>query len=151
MKYIAVTICLFLCLFRPVWLLGQEPKAKASILAVRFGNNQVGSIPTEIDLNKKAPVRLTFNQNYLHFSFWNPANPTSRRFYYRLVGLDYAWIRCDDCTQAHYAHLTGGDYTFQVKTDLGLSHRQNSNSLWMGTFCTSGGLCPCFSCTCLYS
>jgi signal transduction histidine kinase len=97
-------------------LYAQKGDTLSKITAVRYGNNQVGFRMSDVDISKKEAPKLAYDQNYLQFSFLNRKNPQNKTFYYHLVGLDYTWIKCEDCSQAQYAHLNGGNYTFMVKT-----------------------------------
>lgn len=103
-----------------VLLITSQVKAQkdtlARLVSVSYGNNQVGENITAIDLERSHTTTLRYDQNYLQFGFVNTQNPRNKTFYYYLEGLDYSWIKCDDCSQAQYAHLNGGDYTFHVKT-----------------------------------
>ena len=98
-------------------LYAQKSDTLSKITAVRYGNNQVGFSMSNIDISKNKTPKLAYDQNYLHFSFLNKKNPKNKTFYYYLVGLDYTWIKCEDCSQSQYAHLNGGNYTFMVKTN----------------------------------
>lgn len=97
-------------------LYAQKSDTLSKITGVRYGNNQVGFSMSNIDISKNKIPKLSYDQNYLHFSFLNKKNPKNKTFYYYLVGLDYTWIKCEDCSQSQYAHLNGGNYTFRVKT-----------------------------------
>ncbi|GAB3038098.1 ATP-binding protein [Spirosoma pulveris] len=97
-------------------VLAQQRLPSARIVAVQAGNNQKDSSFVHVYPSTKDPVRLRYDQNYLIFSFIDPKHPAVKTFHYKLTGLDYSWMTCTDCTQALYAHLDGGDYTFQVKT-----------------------------------
>ncbi|AUD03685.1 ATP-binding protein [Spirosoma pollinicola] len=94
---------------------GQRSLPSTRIVAVKAGNNQKDSAFTTISLSQKQPIRLANNQNYLLFSFADEHNASQKTVQYKLKGLDYAWITCTNCSQALYAHLDGGDYTFLVK------------------------------------
>jgi signal transduction histidine kinase len=97
-------------------LYAQKSDTLTKITAVKYGNNQVGFGTGNIDILQNKIPKLAFDQNYLQFSFLNKKIPKNKTFYYYLVGLDYTWIKCEDCSQAQYAHLNGGNYTFLVKT-----------------------------------
>jgi signal transduction histidine kinase len=97
-------------------LYAQKGDTLTKITAVRYGNNQVGFDMNNLDISQNKVPKLSFDQNYLQFSFINKKNPQNKTFYYYLVGLDYTWIKCEDCSQSQYAHLNGGNYTFRVKT-----------------------------------
>jgi signal transduction histidine kinase len=70
-----------------------------------------------LDSSQKSPPVLPYDQNSLLFQFVDTQDTARRSFAYLLRGLDYEWITCDRCTQAQYAHLDGGDYSFVVKAN----------------------------------
>ncbi|GAB4025532.1 ATP-binding protein [Spirosoma gilvum] len=106
----------FLLLLVSQFALAQTNRPLAKIISVEAGNNQMDSAFSTINLQQKKPVILAYDHNYLHFKFINPYNPALKSFSYKLSGLDYTWVDCTDCSQVQYAHLDGGDYTFEVKT-----------------------------------
>ena len=109
-----IILFLFIITFcQPV--MAQSNISSIQIISVKAGNNQKDSTFAELNLSQKEPFKLSYDQNYVHFSFINTKNAPQKSFSYKLVGLDYSWITCDNCTQVQYAHLDGGDYTFQVK------------------------------------
>lgn len=116
MKNLIIILCVgVLCAFSMATK-AQKTVPSAKMILVKAGNNQKDSTFITLDLSQKEPIILSYDQNYLHFSFINAKNPAQKSFSYQLVGLDYSWITCDSCSQVQYAHLNGGDYTFQVKT-----------------------------------
>jgi hypothetical protein len=101
-------------------IIAQKTLSEVKLVSVKAGNNQKDSSFVDLDISGKFPLRLNYNQNYLHFYFINSKDPSNKSFSYKLNGLDYSWITCQNCSEAIYAHLDGGDYTFQVKsTDSG--------------------------------
>jgi signal transduction histidine kinase len=68
-------------------------------------------------LSKNELHKLPFDQNYLHFEFINTDKPNEKSFLYQLTGSEYSWIECNNCSDIFYAHLDGGKYTFQIKTN----------------------------------
>jgi signal transduction histidine kinase len=115
-KYQLALHIVLLCLFC-FPLTAQHNSVSARIVSVKTMSNLKGAKPDSIDLSVPSSHILTYDKNYLVFNFINAQNPRKKSFAYRLLGLDYDWIVCDDCTQAQYAHLDGGDYTFQVKAN----------------------------------
>jgi signal transduction histidine kinase len=107
---------LFLMFLSNSVVFGQKKEPLAQITAVKLGNNYEGFKDSGLKISKNEAVRLQYSQNYLHFVFENKKNPKNRVFYYWMDGLDYTWIKCEDCNQVQYAHLNAGEYTFLVKT-----------------------------------
>ncbi len=60
---------------------------------------------------------LAYDQNYLQFNFTDTTPGAQQSFAYQLKGLDYAWLTCNNCSQITYAHLDGGEYTFEVRAN----------------------------------
>ncbi len=92
----------------------KQPVAKITLIETR--NNQKGSVPTKINVLQKNSIAIPYDQNYILFRFINTTDSTQKSFEYKLLGLDYEWIKCNDCSEVRYAHLDGGAYTFQIKT-----------------------------------
>jgi signal transduction histidine kinase len=109
---LSLVICWGYC-FRAT---GQPATVTARIVTVKAGNNQKDASFIDLLVNQHEPVRLQYDRNYLRFSFSNSKDPGRQSFSYKLSGLDYSWITCDNCSQAEFAHLDGGDYVFEVKT-----------------------------------
>ncbi|UFH55004.1 ATP-binding protein [Spirosoma sp. KNUC1025] len=110
----AICIGLLFCFCQPAKAQALVPSAE--IRSVKVKNNQKDSLLITVNQTVSKPIKLPFDQNSLLFSFRNVQNPAQHSFAYKLTGLDYDWIICEDCSQVQYAHLDGGDYTFQVKT-----------------------------------
>lgn len=91
-----------------------QPSAR--LLSVSAQNYQKESLLNLIDSLSTTPVVLPYDQNTLSFTFEGTRIASRDSFLYMLKGLDYYWVRCNNCTQAQYAHLDGGEYTFLVKT-----------------------------------
>ncbi len=91
-----------------------EPSAR--LLSVSARNYQQAYSKNLVDTLSTNPVVLPYDQNTLFFTFAATNARGRQSFFYMLNGLDYYWLRCDNCTQVHYSHLDGGDYTFLVKT-----------------------------------
>lgn len=97
-------------------LFAQIPEVK--IVSVKVGNSQEkNNKPKELDLLHKGVTMLPYNQNSLYFEFANLQQTANKSFYYKLDGLEYNWIMCNNCSSIQYAHLDGGKYTFLVKTN----------------------------------
>ena len=93
----------------------QQNSASAQITSVKVKSNLKGSPPDTVHLTDSPPFKFAYNKNDLVFNFINPKNLNPKSFAYKLDGLEYDWNICDNCSQALYAHLDGGDYIFQVK------------------------------------
>ncbi|MFN8347772.1 MAG: ATP-binding protein [Spirosomataceae bacterium] len=89
----------------------------AKILSVKVRDIMGNSVFMPLDSSQKSPPVLPYDQNSLLFQFVDTQDTARRSFAYLLRGLDYEWITCDRCTQAQYAHLDGGDYSFVVKAN----------------------------------
>ena len=107
---------LLLCLFCNS-LKAQEDSASARIVSVKIMSNQMGSTADSVNLSEPSPHKFKYDKNYVVFNFTNTQKTKQKTFAYRLLGLDYDWTVCDNCSQAQYAHLDGGDYIFQVKAN----------------------------------
>jgi hypothetical protein len=70
-------------------------------------------------------VRLSHRQNYLSIEFaaLSYIIPEKNRYRYRMTPLNATWIEADAQRKATYAHLSPGNYTFQV---LG----SNNDGVW---------------------
>ena len=95
---------------------GQQEMSSVRIRSVKARNNQKDSLTIPVHLAQKAILELPYDKNYLLFDFVNTQDSAQQSFAYKLLGLDYAWITCTQCSQVQYAHLDGGAYTFLVKT-----------------------------------
>lgn len=115
MKNPLILLCInFLCLFYgPVK--AQSNTASAKIISVKARHTLKNSATVAVNSLPKQPVVLSYDQNYLLFQFANTQDSSRKSFVYLLRGLDYEWSTCANCTEAQYAHLDGGDYTFLVK------------------------------------
>ncbi len=87
----------------------------AKIVSVTVIGNQTTSPPQYITASKDTTYTLAYDKNYLLFHFVNTQNSAQKSFSYKLVGLDYEWSACNNCSEVQYAHLDGGEYTFMVK------------------------------------
>ncbi len=105
-----VLLCLFCYTTK-----AQQNSVSAQIISVKVKSNLKGSPPDTVHLTDPTPSKFSYNKNDLVFNFINPKNPNQKSFAYKLDGLEYDWNICDNCSQAQYAHLDGGDYNFQVK------------------------------------
>ena len=117
-KHLIAVNIVFLCLFCNA-LKAQTGNASAQIVSVKISSNFKESTPDSANLSDPQPLKLTYDKNYLTFKFINAENPQQKSFAYRLIGLEYpgSWNICDNCSQVEYAHLDGGDYTFEVKVN----------------------------------
>ncbi len=115
-KYQLALHIVLLCFFCYT-LKAQDNSASARIVSVKIMSNLKGAMPDSANLSDLSLHKFTYDKNYLVFNFINTQNPKQKSFAYRLIGLDYDWIVCDNCSQAQYAHLDGGDYSFQVKAN----------------------------------
>ncbi len=115
-KYQLALHIVLLCFFSYT-LKAQDNSTSARIISVKIMSNLKGVMPDTVNLSNPSSHKLTYDKNYLVFNFINVQNPNQKSFAYRLIGLDYDWIVCDNCSQAQYAHLDGGDYSFQVKAN----------------------------------
>ncbi len=115
MKTAKILLCFSMSWTFCLSAIAQKVVSSAKIISVKAGNNQKDSTFIDLKVSQKEPIKLSYDQNYVHFSFINTKNPSQKSFSYKLLGLDYSWITCDSCSQVQYAHLDGGDYIFQVK------------------------------------
>ncbi len=95
----------------------QGDSSSAKIISVFVRGNQINLPPQYITSFESQTLDLPYDKNYLLFNFINTQNPAQKSFAYKLIGLDYEWMICDSCSQVQYAHLDGGDYIFQVKSN----------------------------------
>lgn len=65
----------------------------------------------------KAPIRLSYTQNFisLEFAALDFHAPASNTYAYRLDGFDKDWVQAGTEAHASYTDLPDGDYTFHVK------------------------------------
>lgn len=94
----------------------QRLDTSVKITSIKVSSTQIDSIKTLVDLSDKKEIRLAFDENYLLFRFVDRNNPAQKSFAYKLTGVDFTWRTCSNCSEVQYAHLDGGDYTFQIKS-----------------------------------
>jgi signal transduction histidine kinase len=73
------------------------------------------------DLSGKAPIRLSYQQDFIAFEFaaLDFRAPQKNHYAYMLEGFDKSWIQTDDRRYATYTNLPGGVYQFHVKASNG--------------------------------
>ena len=106
-------------------LIGFDPAImdrQASLLPVlAISGMQVSGQPLFLDslLNTGAPVRLKHDQNFISIEYANLqfGNLTSNHYYYRLSGVDHAWVNAGTRGSAEYTDLAPGSYVFEVTTE----------------------------------
>ena len=82
-------------------------------------------------------LSLTYNNNYLSFSFIGitTKSPQKVKYKYKLEGLDNNWSALTARTEAAYGNLPPGNYTFKVKA-------MNSEGYWSKEFNYSFTITP---------
>ncbi len=72
-------------------------------------------------VKRQIPIILPFNKNFvsIEFSALNYSDVRQMNYYYRLTGVNEAWIHSTTKQFADYTDLQPGEYTFEVKADYG--------------------------------
>lgn len=73
--------------------------------------------PVSIDLSGRAPIELSYQENFISFEFaaLDFHAPYKNRYAYRLEGFDPDWVDAGDRRYANYTNLPAGSYTFRVR------------------------------------
>ncbi|HLP13977.1 MAG TPA: SpoIIE family protein phosphatase, partial [Flavobacteriales bacterium] len=85
------------------------------ISTCKIGNRLLGNAEMgELSLGKKI---FSWNENFLNFEVYTDQliGPRPHRVYYRLTGLDSAWIDNGASNQIRYTNLSHGNYTLEIK------------------------------------
>lgn len=111
----------------------QEKRSEAPVLVglkiydeeITPGKKVDGRIILEKPLNELSKIRLNHNQNNISlvFASWDFNKMHTRRYSYKLEGVDKNWITTDSKGIANYNNLAPGKYLFRVKT-------MNVNGIW---------------------
>jgi hypothetical protein len=74
--------------------------------------------PFEEALKENRAIQLRPHQNYFSFEFaaLNYVHPEKQHYAYMLEGIDKEWIDAGNLRSVSYANVSGGNYTFRVKT-----------------------------------
>ncbi|HSJ87156.1 MAG TPA: PAS domain S-box protein, partial [Anaerolineales bacterium] len=81
-----------------------------------------------VDLSGRAPIRLSYKQDFISFEFaaFDFQAPQKNQYAYMLEGFDQGWIKAGNRRYATYTNLPGGNYTFRLKAS-------NSDGTWNET------------------
>lgn len=95
-------------------------KLKTEITGFKVFDN-----PVLIDslLHKNKPVRLSYKENFftVEFAALNFLSLQQTNYYHRLSGIDKEWVNGGSNRFANYTDLQPGEYTFDVKAEIGNS------------------------------
>jgi PAS domain S-box-containing protein len=84
--------------------------------------------PQNVDLSGQAPIKLSYEQDFISFDFaaldFNA--PGKNLYAYKLEGFDQDWVEAGTRSYASYTNLPGGNYTFRVKA-------ANGDGVWNAT------------------
>lgn len=84
---------------------------------VRVTSGKLDSTFINLDLSKNEIFKLKNSQNSIVFHFRSDSTFLKKVYLYRLRGLETFWNKCEGCVEAHYNHLDGGTYTFEIKAE----------------------------------
>ncbi len=95
------------------------------VVVTRF---EVFNEPLSVDLSGRAPIQLSYKQDFISFEFtaFDFHSPQKNQYAYQLEGFDADWIRAGNRRYATYTNLPGGEYVFRVKA-------ANSDGVWNET------------------
>jgi PAS domain S-box-containing protein len=81
--------------------------------------------PWNVDLSGRAPIKLSYKQDFISFEFaaFDFRAPQKNQYAYQLEGFDRDWIQAGNRRFATYTNLPGGEYVFRVKAS-------NSDGVW---------------------
>ncbi len=85
---------------------------------VRVGESYDGNVVLDSPLELEKSVDLSYSQNEftIYFSTDNHVSPEKTTYYYRLLGFNSDWIKCQpNMHQVTYTNLTPGSYVLEVK------------------------------------
>ena len=75
----------------------QNSVPSVKIISVKAQYTSKDSALILVDSLQKQPASLSYDQNYLLFRFVNKQDSSQKSFSYKLKGLDYEWITCNNC------------------------------------------------------
>jgi PAS domain S-box-containing protein len=89
---------------------------------------QVFNQPLDVDLSGRAPIELSYKQDFISFEFaaLDFQAPLQNQYAYKLEGFDEDWIQAGNRRYAIYTNLPGGQYNFRVRAS-------NSDGVWNET------------------
>jgi signal transduction histidine kinase/ligand-binding sensor domain-containing protein len=79
-------------------------------------NNKITNMGTDAALIKYIQLKYTDNNISFEFTALNFTKPKLLRYAYKMEGYDEDWIFAGNQNMAVYTNLSGGDYTFKVKS-----------------------------------
>jgi signal transduction histidine kinase/ligand-binding sensor domain-containing protein len=95
-------------------------KKDSSIPPVILSAFKIGEkeINFENDISQITEVSVPFTANNFSFEFvcLDFSNPELNRYQYKLEGFDKDWVDAGTRHYAYYANISGGEYTFRVRT-----------------------------------
>ncbi len=106
--------------FDPAEIQANPIPPPVAITALRVFNE-----PLAGDLSGRAPIQLSYQQNFIAFEFagLDFHAPQKNQYAYMLEGVDRDWVQAGQRRYASYTNLGGGQYVFRVRA-------ANSDGVW---------------------
>lgn len=106
--------------FDPAEIQDNPVPPPVAITALRVFNE-----PLAGDLSGRAPIELSYQQNFIAFEFagLDFHAPQKNQYAYKLDGVDRDWVQAGQRRYASYTNLGGGQYVFRVRA-------ANSDGVW---------------------
>jgi ligand-binding sensor domain-containing protein len=113
-RWLTATAAEMICFYTQNNFTANDKDTKVEITGFKIFDNNL-SIDSLLDA--KAPVKLSYRQNFLtiEFALLDFSKQQQTNYYYRLDAIDKGWVSAGAKNFASYTNLAPGQYTFFVK------------------------------------